>query len=61
VPPTLDDQLAASLAERAGQLLLGLRARGGDPDRLRDEGDRQSHTFLVAELARERPADAVLS
>jgi len=56
-----DHALAADLAERAGRLLLELRAKGGDPGALRNAGDRQSHEFLVAELARERPADAVLS
>ena len=58
----LDDHaLAADLAERAGHLLLTLRATGGDSDALRNAGDRQSHEFLMAELARERPDDAVLS
>jgi 3'(2'), 5'-bisphosphate nucleotidase len=58
----LDDHaLAADLAERAGHLLLTLRATGGDPEELRKAGDRQSHEFLMAELARERPGDAVLS
>jgi 3'(2'), 5'-bisphosphate nucleotidase len=58
----LDDHaLAADLAERAGHLLLTLRATGGEPDELRKAGDRQSHEFLMAELARERPGDAVLS
>jgi 3'(2'), 5'-bisphosphate nucleotidase len=56
-----DHALAAGLADRAGRLLLELRARGGDPDVLRKAGDRQSHEFLMAELARERPDDAVLS
>jgi 3'(2'), 5'-bisphosphate nucleotidase len=56
-----DHALAADLAERAGRLLLDLRAKGGDPGALRNAGDRQSHEFLMAELARERPADAVLS
>ncbi len=56
-----DHALAADLAERAGRLLLELRAKGGEPDALRKAGDRQSHEFLMAELARERPADAVLS
>jgi 3'(2'), 5'-bisphosphate nucleotidase len=59
---TADDHvLARDLAERAGQLLLELRARGGDPDQLRKAGDRLSHEFLTAELAARRPADAVLS
>lgn len=58
----LDDHaLAAGLAERAGRLLLDLRAGGGGPETLRDAGDRQSHEFLMAELAKARPGDAVLS
>lgn len=57
-----DHQLAATLAERAGALLLALRASGGhDPDVLRKEGDRRSHELLAAELAAHRPGDAVLS
>ena len=60
--PALDDHaLAADLAERAGRLLLELRASGGHPGALRNAGDRQSHEFLMAELARARPGDAVLS
>ncbi len=60
--PALDDHaLAADLAERAGRLLLELRAKGGDPDVLRNAGDRSSHEFLMAELAKARPGDAVLS
>jgi len=59
---TADDHaFAADLAERAGHLLLGLRARGGDPDTLKNAGDRSSHEFLMAELAAARPDDAVLS
>jgi 3'(2'), 5'-bisphosphate nucleotidase len=56
-----DDLLAADLAAEAGRRLLALRARGGDPDALRRDGDRLSHEFLAAELARQRPGDAVLS
>ena len=56
-----DDHLAADLAAEAGRRLLELRAGGGDPDGLRHAGDRSSHEFLVAELARLRPGDAVLS
>jgi 3'(2'), 5'-bisphosphate nucleotidase len=56
-----DGRLAAELAERAGSLLLGLRAEGGDPGDLRKAGDRLSHEFLTAELAARRPGDAVLS
>ena len=59
---TADDHaLAHDLAERAGRLLLDLRAQGGDPNALKDAGDRSSHDFLMAELAKARPADAVLS
>jgi 3'(2'), 5'-bisphosphate nucleotidase len=58
-----DHALARELAEEAGQGLLELRARGvGDePDTLRQAGDRLSHEFCVAELARRRPGDVVLS
>jgi len=42
-------------------MLLTLRAGGGDPGGLRDAGDRLSHEFLIAELARLRPDDEVLS
>ena len=59
---TADDHvLAHDLAERAGRLLLDLRAHGGDPTALKDAGDRSSHEFLMAELAKARPDDAVLS
>ena len=59
---TADDHaLAHDLAERAGRLLLDLRAQGGDPAALKDAGDRSSHEFLMAELAKARPEDAVLS
>jgi 3'(2'), 5'-bisphosphate nucleotidase len=56
-----DDRLARDLATEAGRRLLALRSTGGDPDNLRKAGDRQSHEFLAAELARLRPDDAVLS
>ena len=56
-----DDRLAAELAAEAGRRLLELRAAGGDPAELRRAGDRQSHEFLTAELARRRPGDAILS
>jgi len=59
---TADDHaLAHDLAERAGRLLLDLRAQGGDPSALKDAGDKSSHEFLMAELAAQRPDDAVLS
>src|ERR1700683_3335910 len=55
-----DDRLAADLAEEAGRRLLALRAAGGAADELRRAGDRDSHAFLAAELARQRPGAAVL-
>lgn len=56
-----DHELARALAERAGQLLLDLREQLSDPAALKREGDRRSHEFLMAELSRLRPDDAVLS
>jgi 3'(2'), 5'-bisphosphate nucleotidase len=56
-----DHVLARDLAVAAGERLLGLRARGGEPDLLRKDGDRRSHEFLTAELAARRPGDVVLS
>jgi 3'(2'), 5'-bisphosphate nucleotidase len=56
-----DHQLAGELAQEAGRRLLGLRGEGGPADSLRGRGDRLSHEFLTAELARVRPDDAVLS
>ncbi|WP_369260908.1 inositol monophosphatase family protein [Streptomyces sp. R35] len=58
-----DHELAHRLAEEAGTLLLGLRAEPafGDPKALKDLGDARAHEFLMAELARHRPLDAVLS
>ena len=60
-----DHELARELAQEAGLLLLALRAEavaaGTDPDELRKAGDRQSHEFLIEQLAARRPADAVLS
>src|SRR5579872_3502362 len=58
---TDDHRLAHDLATAAGRRLLALRAGGGDPADLRKHGDRESHEYLTAELARLRPADAVLS
>jgi 3'(2'), 5'-bisphosphate nucleotidase len=58
---TEDDRLARDLAAEAGDLLLALRADGGDPDTLRQAGDRRSHELLAGRLAGLRPDDAVLS
>jgi 3'(2'), 5'-bisphosphate nucleotidase len=58
-----DHALAAELAEAAGAILLGVREELGfaDPRALKDAGDLRAHEFLMAELARRRPADAILS
>jgi 3'(2'), 5'-bisphosphate nucleotidase len=56
-----DHVLARDLAAEAGERLLELRARGGDPELLRKAGDRLSHEFLTAALAARRPGDVVLS
>ena len=56
-----DHRLARDLADQAGDRLLALRAGGGDPAALRAAGDRLSHEYLMAEFARLRPDDAVLS
>jgi 3'(2'), 5'-bisphosphate nucleotidase len=56
-----DDWLARDLAVAAGERLLKLRASGATADDLRKAGDLGSHEYLASELARRRPADAVLS
>ena len=55
-----DHQVAAELATRAGELLLALRATAFD-ESVGAEGDRRSNRFLLDELSRVRPGDAVLS
>ena len=58
-----DDALAADLARRAGELLLGIRETGpgDDPRALGRAGDHGSNDFLLARLAELRPEDTVLS
>ncbi|MFF5295765.1 3'(2'),5'-bisphosphate nucleotidase CysQ [Paractinoplanes globisporus] len=62
-PPVIDAAFARWLAERAGQVLLQVREEMGyaDGKALKTAGDRAAHDLLRAELARWRPADAVLS
>src|SRR3954447_19010878 len=62
-PPTGDAAFACWLADAAGAVLLRLRAEMGhaDPAALRAAGDRLSHEFIAAALARWRPADALRS
>jgi len=63
---THDDHLeAARIATAAGELLLSIRdvltSRGADSRELKDEGDQRSHDFIMEELRRVRPDDAILS
>jgi 3'(2'), 5'-bisphosphate nucleotidase len=62
-PPMIDAAFARWLAARAGQSLLGVREEIGyaDPGALKSAGDKIAHDVLRTELARWRPADAVLS
>ena len=63
-PIDIDDHaLARHLADLAGRALVELRRDPAitNPWLLRDEGDRRAHDLLVAELARFRPDDIVLS
>jgi 3'(2'), 5'-bisphosphate nucleotidase len=58
-----DHELAARLATAAGQLLLEVRSELADATagERKAAGDKRSHDFLMEELAKARPADAVLS
>lgn len=58
-----DAELAADLAEEAGQLLLKVRAEIGHdfPPALGDAGDVAANALLLRRLQAERPGDAVLS
>lgn len=64
-----DDQLALQVARVAGRLLLDLRAQyeplkqqdSGSLAQLRARGDSEANASILQTLARERPADAVLS
>jgi 3'(2'), 5'-bisphosphate nucleotidase len=58
-----DHRVAARLATQAGELLLAVRDELADAPAVERKaaGDKRSHEFLMEELARVRPADAVLS
>jgi 3'(2'), 5'-bisphosphate nucleotidase len=62
-PPPKDSAFARWLADRAGRLLLQVRKDMGYADgaALKAAGDKAAHDLLRTELARWRPADAVLS
>ncbi len=58
-----DSELAAELATRAGDLLLGVRVEFADAEvaERKAAGDTRSHEFLMEALSAARPDDAVLS
>ncbi len=60
-----DHELAAHVAERAGELLLEVRAaavaEGVDEAELKTRGDTRSNDLILSLLAEHRPDDAVLS
>jgi 3'(2'), 5'-bisphosphate nucleotidase len=62
-PPVIDAAFARWLADRAGRLLLQVRSEMGyaDGKALKAAGDKAAHDLLRTDLARWRPADAVLS
>nr|BFE67750.1 hypothetical protein GCM10020092_010510 [Actinoplanes digitatis] len=62
-PPVIDAAFARWLADRADQVLLRVRDEMGYADgaALKAAGDKAAHELLRTELARWRPADAVLS
>ncbi|OKH82516.1 MFS transporter [Mycobacterium sp. ST-F2] len=59
----MDHEVAERLATRAGDLLLDVRAEfaTADASERKAAGDKRAHEFLMTELARLRPNDAVLS
>ena len=56
-----DHELAASIAQEAGELLLALRPTIEDPIELRAAGDAQANVVILDRLHAERPDDAILS
>ena len=57
-----DEALAARLARAAGEILLGLQARGDlDGKELGKAGDEAANAMLMHELRAARPDDAILS
>lgn len=56
-----DHQLAASLAEQAGKLLLKLRASGLEGAELGLAGDREANALILDSLRSARPDDGFLS
>lgn len=57
-----DEELAGTLAEEAGRMLMLMRAEGcADPRGLGHAADKAANAFLIEALRRHRPDDAILS
>ncbi len=56
-----DAELAAAVAEEAGQLLLAIREEGLNGRALGDAGDRRANKLILDRLRDARPNDALLS
>ncbi len=56
-----DHELAAAIAEEAGQLLLALRPTIADPTELKAAGDARANVLILDRLHAARPDDAILS
>lgn len=56
-----DAALARAVATEAGELLLAIRARGGDRATLGARGDREADDLIQARLRAARPDDFILS
>lgn len=57
-----DEELATRLASEAGALLMELRSGfEGERSSLAKAGDRRAHEYLVSEIGRLRPDDAIVS
>ncbi len=57
----VDAAAAAEMATLAGELLVEVRARGGEAAAMKDAGDRASQACLAELLAARYPGDAILS
>lgn len=62
MPDRSDVELARSVAEEAGALLLAIRARGTEQGKaLGDAGDREANMLILNRLRAARPDDFILS
>ncbi|MFC0863153.1 3'(2'),5'-bisphosphate nucleotidase CysQ [Sphaerimonospora cavernae] len=56
-----DGAFARWVATKAGELLLRVREQDLASDKLKEQGDRASHEFLMRAITEYRPGDAILS